>query len=164
MTLVKNPQALFALFLLVLNAGYFAEALTLPLPFAMGEPGPAFLPLVLSVVLFIAAGQILWAELRGTGEAEAEGAPVGGFAVKPIAIAVLTAVYIVLFESIGYWLSTYLYSFAVAALFETETTSRPVRIIIVAAIIAAAATAAGWLFFVTLFDLYLPTGDWLPWT
>ena len=53
MNLKMNRQALFALFLIILDVGYFAQALTLPAPFQLGEPGPAFLPIVLAVVLFV---------------------------------------------------------------------------------------------------------------
>ncbi len=160
MGLARNGQALFALLLLILNAGYFAEALTLPRPFALGEPGPAFLPLILSLVLFVAAGRILFAEMRGTGTVEDEGAPAGPLSVKPVLLAAMTGVFVYLFEPLGYWLATLLYTFGVAALFEYEKTARPLRIVAVAAAVAVGMTVVGWLFFVTLFDLFLPTGDW----
>lgn len=160
MGIARNGQALFAIFLLVLNAGYFAEALTLPTPFAMGEPGPAFLPLILSLVLFVAAGRILIAELRGTGDAAEEGTPTGGFSVKPVILAAITGVFVYAFEPLGYWLATLFYTFAVAVLFEFERTARPLRILAVAAAVSVGMTVVGWLFFVTLFDLFLPTGDW----
>jgi putative tricarboxylic transport membrane protein len=160
MGIVRNGQALFALFLLILNAGYLAEALTLPRPFQFGEPGPAFLPIVLSCILFLAAGCILFEEIRGTGVAEAEGAPVGRVSARPILLAGITAGFVYLFEPLGYWVATLLYSFAVAALFEYEKTSGPLRTLAVSAAIAVGMTVIGWLFFVTLFDLFLPTGDW----
>jgi putative tricarboxylic transport membrane protein len=160
MGIARNGQALFAIFLLVLNAGYLAEALTLPTPFARGEPGPAFLPLILSLVLFVAAGRILVAELRGTGDRGEEGEPVGGPSVRPVILAVITGGFVWGFEPLGYWVATLLYTFAVAVLFEFEQTARPLRILAVAAAVAVAVTVVGWLFFVTLFDLFLPTGDW----
>src|SRR5690606_17802064 len=63
MSFAMNRQAIAALFLLVLNTGYFVQALALPRPFQFGEPGPAFLPLILSGVLFVASGRILYMEL-----------------------------------------------------------------------------------------------------
>jgi putative tricarboxylic transport membrane protein len=160
MGLARNGQALFALFLMILSAGYFAEALTLPRPFARGEPGPAFLPLILSLVLFASAGRILISELRGTGTVEDEGAPAGGLSVKPILLAAITGVFVYLFEPLGYWLATLGYTFGVAVLFEYERTARPLRIVAGSAAVAVGITVVGWLFFVTLFDLFLPTGDW----
>lgn len=160
MGIVRNGQALFAILLLILNAGYLAEALTLPTPFERGEPGPAFLPIVLSGVLFLSAGCILLSELRGTGETADEGAPAGGFSTKPILLAAITGLFVFMFEPFGYWVATFLYTFAVAALFEREQGSRPLRLVTVSGAIAVAMTVTGWLFFVTLFDLFLPTGNW----
>ncbi len=160
MGIVRNGQAIFALLLLILNTGYLVQALSLPRPFLLGEPGPAFLPIVLSGILFIACGRILYAELRGTGETAGEGAPAGGFSVKPVILAVFTGIFVYLFEPFGYWLATLLYTFAVAVLFELEESGRPLRLLGVAAIVAVGMTVTGWLFFVTLFDLFLPTGDW----
>lgn len=160
MGIVRNGQALFAILLLILNAGYLAEALTLPTPFERGEPGPAFLPLLLSGILFLSAGCILLSELRGTAETTDEGTPVGGFSAKPILLAAITGLFVYLFEPLGYWIATFLYTFAVAALFEYEKTSRPFRLVMVSGVVAVAMTVTGWLFFVTLFDLFLPTGNW----
>ena len=161
MGIVRNGQAVFALLLLILNTGYFVQALALPRPFLLGEPGPSFLPLVLSGILFVACGRILYAELRGTGEAaDDDGAPVGGFSLKPAVLAVITGIFVYLFEPLGYWVATLAYTFAVAVLFELEERPRPLRLVTVAAIVAVGITVTGWLFFVTLFDLFLPDGGW----
>ena len=156
----RNGQALFAVFLLVLSVGYFAEALTLPTPFARGEPGPAFLPLMLSLVLFVAAARILLAELRGAGDRSEEGAPAGAPSAKPVLLAVITGAFVYAFEPLGYWVATLLYTFAVAVLFEFERDRPPAKVLVLAAAVSAGITVIGWLFFVTLFDLFLPTGDW----
>lgn len=160
MGIVRNGQAVFALLLLILNTGYFLETLSLPRPFLLGEPGPSFLPLVLSGVLYIACGRILYAELRGIGDTADEGAPAGGFSIRPVILAVITGIFVYAFEPLGYWVATSLYTFAVAALFELEESSRPFRLFGVAATVAIGMTVTGWLFFVTLFDLYLPSGNW----
>ena len=156
----RNGQALFAVFLLVLSVSYFAEALTLPIPFARGEPGPAFLPLILSLVLFVAGGRILIAELRGTGDRSEEGAPAGGVSASPVILAAMTGVFVYAFEPLGYWIATLLYTFAVAVLFEFERDKPPLKVLGLAAAVSAGITLIGWLFFVTLFELFLPTGDW----
>ena len=143
MGIARNSQALFAILLLILNTGYFAEALTLPTPFAHGEPGPAFLPLVLSGVLYLAAARILLTELRGTGDAETEGAPVEGSPVKPVLIVLITAVFVYLFESLGYWISTLLYTFAITALFEFEKKSTPLKTLAVSIVVAIGMTVLG---------------------
>lgn len=156
-----NRQAIAALFLLVLNTGYFVQALTLPRPFQFGEPGPAFLPLILSGILFVACGRILYMELRGIrGAGEGEEVTESVSIVKPIALVLVTAGFVYGFEPLGYWISTLLYTFFVAMLFEYERTS-PLRAVAVAAIVALGTTLSGWLFFVTLFDLFLPSGELL---
>ena len=156
-----NRQAIAALFLLVLNTGYFIQALSLPRPFQFGEPGPAFLPLILSSVLFLASGRILYMELRGIAAADETGESTEGVTlVKPVALVLVTAAFVYAFEPVGYWIATLFYTFFVAMLFEFERTSF-VRAVAVAAAVAFGTTLAGWLFFVTLFDLFLPSGDLL---
>jgi len=152
-----NRQAAFALFLLVLNTGYFVETLSLPTPFARGEPGPGFIPLVLSAVLFVAAGRILFVELRAAGPREPQEEPLSP---RPFLLAGFTAGFVAAFEPAGYWVATLAYTFAVAALFETQKTARPLRVLAVAAAVAAGVSVVGHLFFVRLFDLYLPEGQW----
>lgn len=156
MKLVRNHQALFALFLIVLDVAYFLQSLALPLPFQLGEPGPAFMPMVLSVVLFIAASRVLWTELAGTAPPD----DTDGIHVTPRVIALIaaTAAFIAMFEPLGYWIATSLYVFAAALLFEHERLGLRWRVLATSALISTGITAAGWLFFVTLFALYLPTG------
>lgn len=162
MGIIRNGQALFALFLLILNTGYLVEALrSLPIPFAYGEPGPAFLPLVLAAILYLAAGRILHNELRGTEDADVEGEAVeDGFTLKPILIILVTAIYIWLFESFGYWFSTMLYTLIITAMFEYEKKPTILRLLTMSVAVAIPVTVSGWLFFVTLFKLILPTGSW----
>lgn len=148
---------MFALLLIVLDAAYMSEALTLPRPFQLGEPGPAFMPMLLAVVLFIAACRILWMELAGTATRhETEDVRI---TPRAIALIVVTAGFVWAFQPLGYWIATLPYVFVVAALFEHERIGFDWRLPVFSALIAVVVTAAGWLFFVTLFDLFLPAGD-----
>ena len=155
-----NRQAIVALLLLVLNTGYFVQALTLPTPFQFGEPGPAFLPLILSGILFLALGRILYMEFRGLGDTKADEELKSATIAKPVALILVTAAFIYAFEPLGYWIATLTYTFIVATLFEYERTSG-LRALGLAAIIGVCITLAGWLFFVTLFELFLPSGELL---
>lgn len=156
MTLLRNHQAMFALFLIVLDAAYLREAFSLPRPFQLGEPGPAFMPMLLGLVLFVAAGRILWMELAGTAPLH----EAGDVRITPRAVALVaaTVAFIWLFEPLGYWIATLPYVFVVAAIFEVERVGFGWRLLAISALIAAGVTGAGWLFFVTLFDLFLPSG------
>lgn len=152
-----NRQALFALFLLVLNTGYAIEALGMQTPFARGEPGPAFIPLLLAALLYLAAGRILIGELRNASAPAEDEEPLS---IKPFGLAALTAGFVAAFEPAGYWVATLAYTFSVAVLFEWEKGMRPLRMLAMASAIAVGVTVAGHLFFVQLFDLYLPEGAW----
>lgn len=157
MTLAMNRQALFALFLIVLNTVYFVDSLSLATPFARGEPGPAFVPMLLSLILYVAAGRIFIAELRGRGEVEESEEPLSW---KPFLLAALTAGFVAAFEPAGYFIATFGYTFAVAAVFEWDNSSSRKRVLLVAAAVSVGVTVIGHLFFVRLFDLYLPEGLW----
>jgi putative tricarboxylic transport membrane protein len=154
-----NRQAITALFLLVLNTGYFVQALSLPRPFLHGEPGPAFVPFILSAILYLAAGRILYMAMRGIGDITRGDEPLeASTLIKPFALVLATAGFIYAFEPLGYWLATLLYTFVVAMLFEYERSSM-LRALGVAALVALGVTVLGWLFFMALFDLFLPSGE-----
>lgn len=156
-----NRQAMFALFLIILDVGYIVQAFNLPRPFQQGEPGPAFLPLILATILMISCVRILWLELAGTKTtADGDESDVGA-RVTPRSILLIlgTAIFVWAFEPLGYWISTFLYTFGVAWLFEREQ-KKPIKSsLFITSIIAASVTTVGWLFFVTLFKLGLPTGN-----
>jgi len=159
-----NGQAIFALVLLVLNTVYASQIFKLGVPFSNGvEPGASFLPIVLCAVLYLAAGRILVAELRNSRSAEApvpseksDHVPAIGI-TGPLIIALLTMGFAAGLERAGYIVTAGAYTFAVALYFNFEDGGRPVRSVIVAGITAVIITGFGWLFFVKLFDLYLPT-------
>jgi putative tricarboxylic transport membrane protein len=158
MNVNMNRQALFALLLIALDAGYFFQSLSLPTPFQLGEPGPAFLPIVLSVLLFISCTAIIWQELAKTAEPD-ESADAGRIRPRSIILVVATAAFIYCFDPLGYWIATFVYCLIVAWLFERERDITHLRALVTSTLIAASITAVGWLFFVTLFALFLPTGD-----
>lgn len=151
-----NRQALFALLILALDAAYLQQALLLPLPFARGEPGPSLMPLVLVVALAIGALGVLVQELRGTAHHEDD--EDARFGLRTIALIVLTGAFAWAFEPLGYVYATLGYAFGVAWLFEQERLG-PLKAVLSSALISAGITGVGWLFFVTLFDLFLPSGN-----
>ncbi|MDK3074348.1 tripartite tricarboxylate transporter TctB family protein [Sedimentitalea sp. JM2-8] len=150
-----NRQALFALFILAIDMAYLKQALNLPLPFSSGEPGPSLMPLVLVLTLGIGALGVLVQELRGTADHEDD--EDARFSLRTVALIVLTCGFIWAFEPLGYWYDTLLYTFCVAWLFEQERLG-PVKAVLTSALIGGGITGVGWLFFVTLFDLFLPQG------
>lgn len=153
--MTMNRQVIFALLILALDAGYLLQAFSLPLPFSRGEPGPAFMPMILVVLLAIGALGVLVEELRGTvGEEEEPGA----FGYRALGLIALTAGFVWAFEPLGYWIATAGYTFAVAWLFEQERLGA-LRAVATSVLVAAGITVLGWLFFVQLFELFLPMGQ-----
>ena len=148
-------QALFALLILALDVAYFQQALELPLPFTTGEPGPSLIPLILVVTLGIGALGVLVQELRGTADHDDD--EDAGFSLRTVALIALTGGFVWAFEPLGYWYATLPYAFGVAWLFEQERLGA-IKALPSSLLIAAGITAAGWLFFVKLFDLFLPEG------
>ncbi|WP_324752752.1 tripartite tricarboxylate transporter TctB family protein [Roseovarius sp. Pro17] len=157
-----NGQAIFAMLLLVLTTVYASQIFKLGLPFAKGvEPGASFLPIVLSAVMYLAAGRILIEELRKGREAVARAAqsdhvPAVGL-IGPLVVALFTVGFAVGLERVGYFVAAGAYTFAVAFYFDYEESGRPLRSVLIAAITAAIITGFCWLFFVKLFGLSLPT-------
>lgn len=148
-----NARAIFALLLVVLSVAYFLEALTLPTPFQQGEPGPAFIPMLLAALLFVSAGVTVLGEMRTDAAATGE-----RINLKTMTLVGLTIAFVGAFEFAGYVIATFAYTLAVAALFEAERGRSTRRIALVSLAVAGGVTLAGWLFFVRLFDLYLPEG------
>ncbi len=91
------------------------------MPAGRGEPGPGFLPTVLSAALFILGSVILFGGVRSTLRARVRA---GEIAMGPVreakkawAAVGLTLVYVWLFDPLGFVLSTLAYTFGVTALF-----------------------------------------------
>lgn len=149
-----SKDSLIAIALLTFNLVYMLQALKLPVPFEHGEPGPAFFPLVLSAVLFVSSLVILFKGLQlgdEKGEEETE-------YLKPALVVGATAVFVVLLNYLGYWIATMFYTFSIALVFEYRRNEPILKTSAFCALISAAITVFGWLFFVKLFDLYLPKG------
>lgn len=155
-----NRQALFALFLIILDVGYFAQAMSLPRPFQLGEPGPAFLPIILSLILFVSCVRILWQELADTVSEEDAKEVDRSVKIAPRSIVLIlaTVLFVWAFAPLGYWIATFLYTGTIAWLFEREREISLPFSLLTSSCIAAGVTAAGWLFFMTLFGLSLPAG------
>ncbi|SES19786.1 Tripartite tricarboxylate transporter TctB family protein [Tranquillimonas rosea] len=154
-------QAIFALVLLVLTTVYASQLPELGLPFSDGrEPGASFLPIILSVIMYVALLRILIGELTGkTPRDEASGFQDVGWVgiVGPVVLIVATMLFAAGLRVVGYFAAAGLYTFLVSAWFNYEQTGRPLRALGLAAATAIAITVFGWLFFVRIFGLSLPT-------
>lgn len=98
--------------LLLLAATYFVAARELPE--GRDEPGPAFFPLLLSIVLAILALALLIEGLRASRFERLH--DLG----RPLLAIGLSALYVAAFEKLGFILSTWLYSLAVTSMFRRD--------------------------------------------
>lgn len=159
-----NGKTIFYLFLIALNTVYMSQLVHLDRPFATGEPGPAFLPMILCGFVYFALIRIFVIEIKAAPspkeQPDTHSTGSEQFSIiGPVAAIVLTGLYIVGFFYLGYVVSTLAYTFMISLLFNFEQTRQWKRSIVLATLTSAGVTVAGWLFFEKLFDLYLPTWE-----
>ncbi len=149
--------------LLVFNTVYLVQALDMPTPFEAGEPGPAFFPLVLCALIYVSSFGVMFSR-RADGDADAgdggsgDEMPADGKSIRPFLAIGATALFIFMLDTFGYWLSTFIYALTINIIFEYSSGENMRRVGALAVLVSAALTVLGWLFFVKLFDLHLPTG------
>ena len=143
-----------------MNTIYASQVAAMDRPFATGEPGPAFFPMILYGFVYIAAAWIVIAEFRAAPAArstrDASDTIPALHVIGPLVAIGLTALFIVTFFYAGYAVAAALYTFLIALFFNYETSGAPVRSALIALATSVGVTLFGWLFFVKLFDLYLP--------
>jgi putative tricarboxylic transport membrane protein len=125
---------------------------TWELPPGQGEPGPAFFPVLLSFTLMFLAVSILWQGLRAGHENEerAHRPP-----WRPILAIVATVLYVVLFQVLGFALSTLIYTLSIMLMFRRGRAAFLVTVPIVS-------TALIYLLFRVGLGVRLPPGPF-PW-
>ncbi|MBC2859995.1 tripartite tricarboxylate transporter TctB family protein [Stappia sp. 28M-7] len=160
MTRRVTGQVLFAFVLLGLNTVYASQVLIMPFPFVTGEPGPAFMPMLLCGFVYVAVLKILVDEFRSPepvpdAERALSAIPRVGI-VGPLVAITLISLFVIVFFYAGYIVAAALYTFAISLFFNYEQSGSWGRSVIFAVLTSAAITVFGWLFFVKLFGLYLP--------
>jgi len=135
--------------LLAVAVGYGVAAMRIPAQ--EGEPGPGFLPLGLAVLLGALSVWIVWSGFRGAsppGAAVSDGG--ARWTSGPWLASLATVLYVLLFQPLGFVLSTLAYSGAVTGLF---TSDRKLR-----ALVPVFVTLALYLFFRVALGVRLPVG------
>ncbi|MBI4610724.1 MAG: tripartite tricarboxylate transporter TctB family protein [Candidatus Rokubacteria bacterium] len=117
----KKGDAIAGAVLLALSAAYTVEALRLPgVKYAVG-PGPSFLPLILGGTLTVLALALLIGALLRPSANGSEPHPVHWSAARRIGAIVFALVaYTLLFEGLGYLVSTALFLAFLLALVEPQ--------------------------------------------
>lgn len=160
MTTRLNGQILFVLALIIANTVYASQIAQMSRPFANGEPGAAFMPMILCAFVYCAGVSLIITELRkpaDTTTADAFPSHVPQIAlIGPLVMIGLTVLFIIGFFYVGYVVSSAIYIFLTALYFNFEETGDLRRALLIGIVTSFVVTLFGWLFFVKLFDLYLP--------
>jgi len=163
MTKLMNGQVLFGLGLAALNTVYASQVLLMERPSSNGEPGPAFLPVILCGFVYIGIFCTIIGEFRKSPDATADdniSDTIPWISVLgPVLVIGLTALFIVTFVYLGYAVAAAGYTFLIALYFNYEQSGSWGKSALTAVAISAFVTFAGWIFFVKLFDLYLPVWE-----
>ncbi|MEM3022146.1 MAG: tripartite tricarboxylate transporter TctB family protein [Candidatus Bathyarchaeia archaeon] len=130
---------------------YLTQILLLPPPFATEEPGPALYPLMIVFVIYASSFRILLKGLKGGGKLALSMKGV----MRPIAFLILSALYIPMLTSLGYFLSTALYTLTIALMFDYGR-RRVDKSLVYCSIVAVLVTIIGYILFEILFGVSLP--------
>lgn len=158
--------------LLALTLIYLLEAFKIAPPIKNGALTASFFPVALAAVMLLALGGVILADRReaaggeaggeaGAGESDEGGDNRGDAKVAawrgPVAVTLLTAVYIALFAHLGYFIATFLYAFSMTLAFAIGRPSP--QALAFKALVAGVITLLGYGLFELVFQVRLPT----PW-
>jgi putative tricarboxylic transport membrane protein len=136
---------------LLVVAGAYAAG-TVGLPSGQGEPGPAFFPRLVAAMLaligLVIGGHGLTGKMVADGGLE-EPTPSSGW--KAAAATVLMVLYVLVFEPLGFVVSTWLFTLAVMVVFRR-------RRLVPLVILPVLSTLALYLLFGVVLDVRLPPG------
>lgn len=152
----RREGLILPLFLLIITTIYLATALQITPQFDEGLVGPSFVPILASLLMYLALFFVFRDALK-TPTPAVEAAEGGDEAQEkpslaaPIKIVFATGLYIAVFKTVGYPIATFLYVYALLYLFKLENAGQ-VRRIIYSVII----TGVFYVLFAVIFQVRLP--------
>lgn len=157
--------------LAIITLVYLLSAIQLGPPMKEGNMTPSFFPITAALLMLIALVCVMAQEVRRarskdgeeSGEAEGDGddasdedqvsKSIGGISFGAISVVLLTAVYLLAFDLIGYFVSTVLYVLMLMFQFGSGSVHKwPMKLVATLII-----TGAGFLLFEVFFQVRLPT-------
>jgi hypothetical protein len=142
---VISGGTLLAFALLYLGAAW-------KLPAGREEPGPGFLPILLSLSLVLIAAWIIGVGLKkGTASKGTTETKSGPHRWKPLLAVILTALYAASFQALGFFSSTWLFTLSVTLLFRRDRLILPL-------VVPVLSTIAIYLLFEIGLGVRLPPG------
>lgn len=158
-------KPLFDLLLVIASSAAFAVSTTLPNVEIIGDLSPAFFPKLISALVFLFAVPCLIKDFREWQAAGAGGARTGSprGIVQWLLIVVLALVYILIFERLGYIVSTAIFTFAcvvglllVGGTWREMTNAHRAKSLAGAAVFAVVLAVVIFYVFTELFEIPLP--------
>lgn len=150
-----NAGAGMAVVILIFTIAYIVGALQLSPPIKDRLPTESSYPWVLIVIMCAACSIVLFKELQKAKRQVVQWKQ----AKEPLIGIGIIGLYVVLFTYAGYWISTPVFSFGIAMLFEYKRKSK-VKALVYPAILAIIIPLIGYLFFEVIFGIRLPGGIW----
>ncbi|MDG4718356.1 MULTISPECIES: tripartite tricarboxylate transporter TctB family protein [Thalassospira] len=153
----RRESILMLLFLLIITTIYLATALQITPQFDEGLVGPSFVPVLASILMYLALGFVfrdvlMTSKAQSAADSETQDTSDEETSlVVPIKVVGVTALYIAAFKTVGYPISTFLYVYALLFLFKLENTGQ-LRRIAYSVII----TGVFYVLFAVIFQVRLP--------
>lgn len=157
MKLKLNNEIVWGIGLLLSNTVYLFQTLKLPFTFDQGEPGPRFYPFVLCTLMYLFSIILLLNGLKVKGKHTFSFSYKALFKEKYFWSMIVTAIYIALFNTLGYWINTIIYSFLLSILFALGGEKRR-GFLVFYFFTSLSITLAVWLIFEIIFGVPLPLG------
>lgn len=143
-----NRHLLFLYVTLAVSVGYLISAISLGDPFANGGLTPSFFPILVGAAAIVFASTLILRKLREAPDAPGAKTP-GSHTHLWVTVAIF--IYISVFRSAGYFISSWLFVFALILLFSAFDKLAQ------KAAIAAVVVGLAYLMFQLLFGVRLPT-------
>lgn len=143
-----NRQLLFLYFMLVVSVGYLVSALSLGDPLSESGLTPSFFPILVGMAAIIFSTILIVQKLRAT-DSPTEAHEAGSYTHIWVSLAILA--YIAAFRTLGYFLSSGLFVFALIVLFSSFEK------LVLKALIASVIVGLAYVMFQQLFGVRLPT-------
>ncbi|MES3675889.1 tripartite tricarboxylate transporter TctB family protein [Halomonas elongata] len=145
--------------LAIITLVYLVSAMQIGTPMKDGNMTPSFFPITAAVIMLIALVCAMFQEIRRARsidtekKGEKEGKNAAGISLGAICVTLLTAGYLLAFDLIGYFVSTFLYVLLLMFQFGSfSVKSFPMKLIATFII-----TGAGFFLFEVFFQVRLPT-------
>jgi len=148
-----NPTSLLAIILIITNTIYLIDGIRTAPMVKNGEIGITFFPIIVSILLYLAA---IFIFISGAREENGLFFRLSKIS-KPGAIVIITLIYVLIFKELGYLLSSILYVFSLMFLFEEKSRSKKSNLLNI--VYSFIIVLLIYLLYQKLFGVRLPVGE-----